>query len=299
MTSVNNSQPYLYSTSRVFNVGSNAAIKYNNGTMLSDVEVQFPNIYFKDKVVREIMLSVSHCEVANSFYLVNATNNKLVINASTFTIPPGNYNAITFQTAITAFLAGLGITPSYSLITNKYTFTSGVAFTIQTTSTCQQFIGMGTTALTGTTVVSPHVLNFLPIPRLLFRSTSFNTSNFNAADGSNDLLLSVQNSSASGSQILWNNYSNLRYDITHVDSINVVNISVTDDYGNLIDFNGVDWYMTFRIEYLFEVPQNAISSFDQALTAAGAKFAGGAPLVLQDIPRSGITLPQNRILRGS
>lgn len=258
--------PLLYTTSRVFNVGSNSAIKYKNGSQLSDIELQFPNIYFKDKTVREIMLSITHAEIPNSFYIINTTNNTLVINSSILTIPPGNYNAINFQTAITSFLTGLGITISYNLITNKYTFTSVTSFTIQTTSTCQRFIGMGTTSLTGTSVTSPYLCNFLPIPRLLFRSTAFSTSNFNGADGSTDLLLSVQNSSASGALILWNNYSQLKYDITHVDNINIVDISVTDDDGNFIDFNNCDWYLTFRIEYVFEVPQNAITSFTKAIT---------------------------------
>lgn len=262
--------PLLYSTSRVFNLGSNSAIKKNNGSMLSDVEIQFPNIYFKDKTVREIMLSVTHAEIPNSFYLVNSTNNRLVINASSFSIPVGNYNAITFKTAITSFLTGLGITISYFLITNTYTFTSATPFTIQPSSTCQRFIGMGTTALSGTSVTSPFVCNFLPIPRLLFRSTAFNTANYNGSDGSTDLILSVQNSSASGALILWNNYSQLKYDITHVENINVVGITVTDDVGNLIDFNNSDWFITFRIEYFYEVPQNPITSFQKAIVAGTA-----------------------------
>lgn len=266
--------PLLYTTSRVFNLGSNAAIKKNNGSFLSDVEVQFPNIHFKDKVVREIMLSITHAEIPNSFYLVNGTNNRLVINASTYTIPQGNYNAITFQTAISSFLTGLGITITYSLVTNKYTFVSGSPFTIQATSTCGRFIGLGNTSVTGSTIISPYVCNFLPIPRLLFRSTSFNTSNYNGSDASTDLLLSVQNSSASGALILWNNYSQLKYDITHLDTLNIVDLTVTDDDGNLIDFNNCDWYLTFRIEYIYEVPQNTITSFTKAILAGGSMLGG-------------------------
>lgn len=264
MTSVT-PPPLLASTSRVFNLGSNSAIKYNNGSLLSDIEVLFPNLTFKDKVVREIMLSVTHAEIPNSFYLVNATNNKLVVNASTYTITPGNYNVITFQTAISSFLTGLGITLSYNLITNKYTFTSATSFTIQPTSTCQRFLGVGTTAISGTSVTSPFVCNFLPLSRLLIRSQAFSTSNFNGKDGSTDLLLSVQNSSSSGALILWNNYSQLKYDITHVDNLNIVDLSITDDSGNLIDFNGCDWFITFRIEYVYEQPQNTINNFSNAI----------------------------------
>jgi len=271
MTTASPPQPMLASTSRVFNVGSNSAIKYNNGTALSDIEVQFPNLTFKDKVVREIMLSVTHAEIPNSFYLVNATNNKLVINASTYTITPGNYNAINFQSAITSFLTSLGITITYNIITNKYTLTSATSFTIQTTTTCQRFLGLGTTALSGTSITSPYVCNFLPIPRLLIRSQAFSTSNYNGADGSTDLILSVQNSSASGAVILWNNYSQLKYDITFLDNLNIVDLSITDDYGNAIDFNNCHWYITFRIEYIYEQPPMVITSFEKALQFAGAK----------------------------
>lgn len=260
------SQPViLASTSRVFNVGSNSAIKYKNGTALSDIEVQFPNIYFKDKTIREIMLSVTHLEMPNSFYLVNSTNNTLIVDTSTFDIPQGNYNAITFLNAITSFLSGLSITITYSIVTNTYNFTAGYTFTIDAASTCKQFLGLGSTSLTGTNITSPHVCNFLPIPRLLIRSQAFSTSNYNASDGSTDLLLSVQNSSASGALILWNNYSQLKYDITHVDNINIVDLTVTDDYGNLIDFNNCNWYITFRIEYIYEQVINPITNFQTAV----------------------------------
>lgn len=263
-------QPILATTSRVFNVGSNSAIKYNNGSALSNIEVQFPNIYFKDKIVREIMLSITHAEIPNSFYLVNSTNNTLVVDSSTFEIPQGNYNAITFLNAITSFLSGLSITITYSIVTNTYNFTAGYTFTIDATSTCKQFLGMGSTSLTGTNITSPHVCNFLPLSRLLVRSSAFSTSNYNGADNSSDLLLSVQNSSASGALILWNNYSQLKYDITHVDNISIVDLQVTDDYGNLIDFNNCNWYITFRIEYIYEQPPNPITNFSTAVRIGSA-----------------------------
>lgn len=259
--------PLLYSTSRVFNLGSNSAIKKNNGSANSDLEIQFPNIHFKDKVVREIMMSITHAEVPNSFYLVNSTNNILRVNSSTFVISPGNYNALTFKNAISSFLAGLGISITYNSVTNKYTFSKASLFTIKASSTCGRFLGIGTVDETGTNFDSPYVCNFLPISRLLFRSTAFNTSNYNGSDGSTDLLLSLQNSSASGALILYNNYSQLKYDITHLDTLNLVDITVTDDDGNLIDFNNCDWYVTFRIEYVYEVPQNAITSFTKAIQA--------------------------------
>lgn len=255
----------LTTTSRIFNIGSNSVLQYNNGTMKSDVNIRFPNLSFHDRNIKETFLSITHAEIPCSWYLINSTNNVLVINASTYNIPFGNYNATTLQTQLNSFLLGLGITLTYNLVTGKYTFTSATSFTIQITSTCQKFIGMGTTALSGTSITMPFPANFLPISRLVFRSTSFGTQNYNSADKSTDMFLSVQNSSSSGALILWNNYSALKYDVTGLDSLNIVDIIVTDDFGNPIDFNNADWYITIRIEYTYETIATQQLNFNKAI----------------------------------
>lgn len=255
----------LTTTSRIFNIGSNQVLQYNNGSMKSDVLIQFPNLSFHDRNIKETFLSITHAEIPCSWYLINATNNLLVINASSFSIPVGNYNASNLVTQLTAFLTGLGITLTYNLITGKYTFTSATSFTIQTTSTCQKFIGMGTTSLSGTSITMPFPANFLPISRLVFRSTSLGTQNYNSADRSTDMFMSVQNSSTSGALILWNNYSGLRYDIGGLENINVVDVTITDDFGNQIDFNNADWYITIRIEYTYESQVTQPLNFNKAI----------------------------------
>lgn len=261
MTTQNEQQPIMTTTSRVFNIGSNSAIQYNNGSMKSDLLCKVPNMSFHDDSIKEIFLSFVHCEIPNSFYLVNSTNNTLIINATTYTIPSGNYNAINFLNTIqSGILTALSITGIYNTITNKYTFTSGVAFTIQPTSTCYKFLGLQQgTSYNGTTITSIYPANFLPISRLIVKSTAFNTSNYNAYDNSTDMILSVQNSSSSGALILWNNYSNTKYDISSLDNLNLIDINITDDQGNSIDFNNVDWFLTFKIEYTYESKKNQLT----------------------------------------
>jgi len=259
-----NQSPIMTTTSRVFNIGSNSAIQKNNNSMNSDIICKLPNLSFHDEKIHEIFLSFVHCEIPNSFYLVNSTNNTLTINATTYTIPPGNYNAVNFlNTILSGILSTLAITGTYSTITNKYTFTSLSAFTIQATSTCYKFLGLTVgTSYTGTSVVSIYPTNFLPISRLIVKSTAFNTNNYNSADKSSDMILSVQNSSATGALILWNNYSLTKYDISSLDSLNIVDLQITDDLGNQIDFQGADWYLTFKIEYTYESKMNQLT-FDK------------------------------------
>ena len=84
-------------------------------------------------------VSLQELTIANTNYNINTYNNKLVLvdnaaNTQTFTITPGNYTVTTFLTALNAQLANgvnnfLGITVTYSDITNKFTFTCPQTYT--------------------------------------------------------------------------------------------------------------------------------------------------------------------------
>lgn len=240
------------SSSRIFNIGSDSVFQYLNGSKKSNVLLSLPNLSFDSPNIIEVYLSVNHAEITNAFYLVNDTNNKLVINGSTYTIPPSNYNAISFLTEIqSGILTAQGIVGTYDIPSNKYTFTKATNFTFNIDTTCWKFLGFNPNNYTGTSLTSPFVCNFLPIPRINFHSSAFQTDNYNAKDNSNDIFLSVQNSSAPGAQILWNNFAQLKYDVTGVTNINLVDIRVTDDAGNFLDFNNIDWFLCLRIEVVY------------------------------------------------
>lgn len=242
--------------SRLFSIMSNNAL---NGSYKSQVLVSLPDLTFHNDNIQNAYLSVVHCEVPNSFYIVNYTNNQLVISGSTYVIPVGNYNASTLITVLLTILpAGYGLT--YSNITNKYTMTYSSSFTINASSVnCKinTVMGLGTTDLpsVANTVVFPFVVNFLPLPRLNFRSDYFKFGNYNSKDGSGDIFLPLQNNAGQNSMINYINQTQVKNLIIDR-SITIFTINVTDDNGNLVNFNNVDWYMTFQIdvEYL-ETPR--------------------------------------------
>ena len=67
--------------SRLFNISS--AVGCLNGDFKSQVNISLPNLTFHLDNIQNAYLSVVHCEVPNSFYIVNYTNNQFVLNIYT------------------------------------------------------------------------------------------------------------------------------------------------------------------------------------------------------------------------
>jgi hypothetical protein len=237
---------------KLYNLGSYGAI-LNNGTKKSNVSINLPllgNSY--DENIQNIYFSVLHCEVPNSFYVINSTNNTIIINSSTYSITNGNYNALTLATVLTSTT---GFTFSYNSIKLIYTVSGVSIFTISKNSTIAKVIGMNTTqdiTSVGNQIVMPYIVNFLPLPRINFRCPQLNFSNYNSSDNAGDCFLSIQNSASIGSMNLYYNLTSLKYVMDFSNPIQQINLRITDDYNNLLDFNNIDWYITFQfdIEYI-------------------------------------------------
>jgi len=233
---------------RMFNISSSNAV---NGSFKSVVNVSLPDLAFHHEHINTVYLMVDHCEIPNSFYIVNYTNNILVVNNISYTVPVGNYNVNSLITVLQSLLP-TGFTITYNSITNKYTFNYTSSFTINAnTSTINKVIGLGVDDLTGLNIELPYLVNFLPIPRLSFHSTFLNTNNYSSSDGSSDVFLCLQNNVGQLSTINYTNQTQTQY-LVQEKGISSFTITVTDDLGRLINFNNIDWYMTFliKIEYV-------------------------------------------------
>ena len=248
--------------SQIYNISSNSGSL--NGSYKSQILINLPDLNFTDESIQNVYLSVLHCEVPNSFYIVNYTCNTLVINSISYTIPVGNYNCNNLITTILSIIPN-SFSIVYSSITNKYTWSNSLSnFIINASnSTIRNIIGLGNTDLNSTslTLICPYVVNFLPLARLNFRSNAFNLANYNQSDGSSDLFLSLQNNAGQQGQILYTAQSGLRFLIRDKTITNIL-ISVTDDFNNLINFNNINWYLTFliEIEYIEQIKQMSFSS---------------------------------------
>lgn len=250
---------------RQFNISSKGA---NNGSLKSDVTVNLPDLHFNDPDITNVTFSVDHCEVCNSYYLINDSNDSIIINNIQYIVNNGNYNVNNFITALLSVIPS-GFTITYSSITNKLTFNYISNFTINSSSslcTLNTIIGLGNINLTSVsnTLTLPYVVNFLPIARINFRSNFFKFNNYSSTDNSTDVFLSLQNNAGPIAPIYYVNSTNTNYLITDL-NITSININVTDDDSNLLDFNNVDWYMTFNINIEYKDYKNNINSFDQII----------------------------------
>lgn len=246
---------------RIFNISSkNTSL---NTYYKSKLLISLPDITLHEKI-ENVYFSVQHAEIPNSFYVINYTNNVISINSVLYTIPVGNYNANTLITALLILLPTINIT--YSSITNQYTFKSTTTFTINwLNSTCRNVIGLGnfdkaSVLISGVyTILLPFTVNFVPIPRINFKSNFFRFNNFNSNDFSNDLFLSIQNNTNPNSMIQYLNQTQIKF---KVDDRNITSfiISITDDDGNYINFNNQDTYITLQIDIEY------INLIDNSLT---------------------------------
>ena len=256
--------------SRIFNVSSTNA---THGSYKSDVTVQLPDLTFHNTNIQNAYLSVLHAEICNSMYIVRYTNDVFVLDGVSYTITRGNYNVNSFITQILSQLpAGYGMT--YSAITSRLTMTHTTTdFTVNADSALSNIntiMGLGSSALTSValTLTFPYVVNFLPIPRLNFRSSYFKTGNYNSVDNSSDVFLCLQNNAGQNAVINYVNQTVSRY-LIEDKNITQFNIRVTDESNQLINFNNVDWFMSFQIdiEYL-EEPKNTAPNFSNVLRKA-------------------------------
>ena len=257
---------YLYNKmiktkTRQFNISSKGAL---NGSLKSDVNISLPDLHFNEKNITNVLFSVDHCEVCNSYYLINSTNNSIVINNIKYTVNNGNYNVNNFITSLLSVIPS-GFTITYSSITNRLTFTYSANFTINASNslcTMNTIIGLGKTDITSVsnTLTLPYVVNFLPLARISFRSNFFKFNNFSTTDKSTDIFLSLQNNAGPIAPIYYVNQTNTNFIINDL-NITTININVTDDDNNLLDFNNVDWYMTFTIKIDYKDLNDPNNSF--------------------------------------
>lgn len=235
---------------RMFNISS---VNATNGSFKSSISVSLPDLSFHHQNINNIYIMIDHCEIPNSFYIVNYINNMIKINDISYNVPVGNYNVNSLIVELLSILP-MGFTITYSNISNKLTFSYNAPFIINaSSSTINKVIGLGTADLSSdinNKIITPFLVNFLPLPRLNFHSNFINTNNYSSSDGSSDIFLTLQNYAGSLSTINYTNQNNIQY-LVQETNISTFNIFITDDFNNLINFNNIDWYMTLilKIEY--------------------------------------------------
>lgn len=202
------------------------------------------NQLLRDKFDRVVLLG---CNIPKSYYTINSLNNTftLIENgiSSTITIDIGNYNYTSLATQLTTKLnAATQIAATYSITllnsTGKYQFTTSSALSTSfsfVNKTIRFILGFDNTtySFSSLTLTSVNILN-------LQKTSAIDIYSDIVAD--NNGLLSVIFPSS-------NDFSVISYINDHPgynnrelikSSFDTMTISLVDEYGNLLDLNGID-----------------------------------------------------------
>ena len=97
-------------------------------------------------------------------------------------------------------------------------------------------------------IIMPYCCNFMGINRLKIKSNVIQTNNLDSySRGRSNMLCSIPVSSAPGGVIIYNNISQFK-SIFPNNNLDYIDISITDELDQEIDFNGIDNYITLQID---------------------------------------------------
>ena len=240
---------------------------YLNGTQKSNVL-----FFLKDKIVVpkdfiEVKMSLVVLQAPASFYVINTTNNTLVINNVSYSLPLGNYNIQQLVTLLTTLL-GNTYNITFNSNTNKLTFTSTLNqnFTFNKSSTCFNLLGFSSGDKTSTSYIltGDQVVNLTGTNCIFFSTENITTKNIDSQTGiTSTIIASIPVECGQGGIVFYKNNTDTKVNINerHIDYLN---IAMYDEYRNYIDFNNCDWTATlqFDIVYYFDPSKHLESMSD-------------------------------------
>jgi hypothetical protein len=246
----------VYIDNQIITLNSKDSVK-KNGTSNSNVLFNFKALLKDEPNVVRSYIKVANAQIPVSFYMIDATNNKLSYALSVLliqysvTIPIGNYNVNTLiATLITLFTAnGTTITPTFNLTTGKLTFTSTLNYIYYPNGTngCTfgNILGVGTSSIVGNNITFPFPLNLVTNKKLYVNSSYLHTTAYTSLNfGFSTTICTIPVNQPS--------YNVINYvSITDTDKIIITNkhleqidIQITDEDSNLINFNNSEWSIT-------------------------------------------------------
>lgn len=232
---------------------SSADVKFNN--LNSNMRFNIPYFLRKDKNILYNTIKVLHAEIPYSFYIVNEYNNKLVMSTGTIIMPFGNYNANTFMRMLQPLMHN-NMTLSFDTSNGIFTFSHNQPFSILDTSTCQTLLGFKSSLYSSNgKIIMPFPGNFLGTKNLYIKTPNIILENFNTLTKDYITLFSIPVNVPPFGIILYDNISGSKNYIKNSNSVDYLDVIITDDNNNWIDFNSIDWTITLEVETTMQVPQ--------------------------------------------
>ena len=242
---------------RQINLSPSGATKKNNLSFNSDLEFNIINLIKNQSYILYNKIKISHCEIPFSFYIINEYNNKLVLSTGIIYIPYGNYNANSFISTLSLLLP-INMTITLNSSNGKFTLKYNTSFTILQTSNIYKIMGfkINTSYIsTENEIILPFPANFLGTNNIYIKCPNLILDNYNTITKDYITLLSIPVNVPPFGIIQYLNSSNISNLVKNIQLDNL-EIKITDDDNNLIDFNNLEWNITIEIESVIQLTQN-------------------------------------------
>ena len=240
----------------------NANIIYLS-TYLSNVSFKFPSLLKNEDNIIYSSIQVLNAQIPVSYYQINYTNNSLRLTlvggttlTTTLTITRGNYNVNTLMTEISAQYALLGagtLTCSFNKISGLLTMvlasaTYNISFSVLP-STISKILGFASTTTyisTALSLTSPFPVSLLTIKKLKICSSALSTHSVDSNSGQINLINTIPVNAPVYSIITYENKQS-HAPILRSKTINLIDIQIFDENNQFVNFNNVDWTITFAL----------------------------------------------------
>jgi hypothetical protein len=252
--------------SRIININSSNASQKNNTTYNSDVVFKFPGLVKRNQpYIKKVQFQLLDACIPVSFYNINYTNNILIyqISSINYTIAAqvGNYNFNSLAVELTSkfLLNGHTFTVSINKLNGIIKFTSTVNFIlISSGSTMFNILGLiiSNHASSSFIINCDYPLNLLGITKIKISSINLNSYNLDSSNnGNSNLIACIPVDQPSFGLIIYENKSFNKFTLRG-DVVDEIDIQLTDQNDNLINFNNIDFQLTLLLEFTIEKPLN-------------------------------------------
>lgn len=248
--------------SRIFTFNANNANFYANSNQLSNVSFFIPKFLARHNADTAVYVAIENATLPSSWYNLDNCICSLFsggVLLSSYTIPPGNYDAFTLTSQINTSwtaLASAGLELSYSLQQNKiglgWKTTPGPS-TYRLSVSNRRIFGqtddyLEITPFNANPVYFSNQLDLTGVNSYLIVCDECPTQNFSLQLNGN-VIGCIQNAAANFGVTLWQNSSNLRYLVPTNRQIDQISIRIYNERGELINFNGIPWSLTLKVTY--------------------------------------------------
>lgn len=278
-----------------------------NGTYNSSVLFNFKGILVEEDDIVSSNICVMNAQIPVSFYVI-AEDFDIVyvvgINPiGNTTIRAGNYNFNSLKTIIEADTVTLGINLTFNIDRS-----TGKVFFEQTAPTNLALIvfegilsgltgikyakifgyNTRTIAPVANQWIAPNPINLLGVKKISIQSQKLQISAFSSVSTNLGIVLTtIPVDQPAFNMISYTNQTDLNKALLQTKYIDSIDISMTDEDNNLLNFNNIDWTITLVLENVRRLSDVFIPKFKQLLTPTPLIKEKEKPITELDILNSG------------